>query len=139
MKRRRPIRTAVLLLGLCLTLWRLPTTIETFAASMGAGGTPTQSLMAALNSAAGGSSLQQAEAETPTKPGIIAAGGRELSDEERERMMRQARAMAPLPLDGSGSAKSKKDRDQTAPPGQEDMVAALQQQLEEAMKLKSPK
>ena len=64
MKRRRPIRTVCLLLGLCLTLWRLPTTIETFAASMGNGDSPTQSFFAALNSAAGGSAAQQIAVES---------------------------------------------------------------------------
>lgn len=124
MKRRRPIRTAVLLIGLCLTLWRLPSTIESFAATMGSGGTPTQSLLAALNSAAGGSSAQSAEAQTKKDPAVFAAGGRELSEEERERMLKRARAMAPLPL----------DRDAKVKPGEKPSPADQQKALEELQK-----
>lgn len=134
MKRRRPIRTAVLLIGLCLTLWRLPSTIETFAATMGAGGSPTQSLMAALSSAAGAGGVTTAEAQQKKEPSVFAAGGRELSDEEREQLLRRARAMAPLPLDGK---KAKPGEAQT-PANQQAALAELQKQLDDAMKLKNP-
>lgn len=123
-------------MGLCVTLWRLPTTIETFAASMGAGDSPTQSLFAALNSAAGGSSAtQSAKAEAKKDPTLIAAGGRELSDEERERMLKRARAMAPLPLDKKAKLKP---GEKSPEPNQQEALNALHEQLEEAMKLKNP-
>ena len=134
MKRRRLGRTAFLLLGLCLTLWRLPATIEAFAGTLGSGGTAKDSIMSAMGVATGLGNGTGDGAKSPsatTKPKVISAGGKALSDAESERLMRQARAMAPLPLDGAkGNSK---------PGSPEDAAEEIQRQIDEALKGHLPK
>lgn len=88
-----------MLISLCVAMWRLPTVIETFAGTLGQGGTTDASVRAALNAATG--RAPSAETDGPSgQDRVFAAGGRDLTDEERRRLLNQARAAAPLKPDG---------------------------------------
>lgn len=105
MKRRRVIRTAFMLLSLSVALWRLPTMIESIVGKTGGADSEEARALASLNAAAGPS---RAVSRGPT---VFAAGGAELSDEERNAMLRRARALAPAPLEPADRAtRSSPDR-----------------------------
>lgn len=124
-----------MLLGLCIALWRLPATIETFAGTLGSGGTAKDSLLSAMGVATGLGSASAAEREKKTvaNPKVIAAGGKPMTQEESDRLMQQARAMAPLPLDGA------KDKKTGAPKSPQEAAEEIQRQIDEALKGTSSK
>ena len=135
----------MMLLGLCLTLWRLPAVIDALESTHEAGGSPTQSFVAAMSAATGmkmpgaiaGTEEEASSSESSSQPSIIAAGGKSLTDAQRARLLRQAHALAPLPLDGSArkqtstqKSNSQKKADPTAPAAPTD---DLQKQLQQAL------
>ena len=83
-----------MLLSLCVAMWRLPATIDTFAGTLGGGASTDESVRAALNAAAG----RNPSATGPSSQRVFAAGGRELTDDERAALLKQARALSPAPL-----------------------------------------
>lgn len=132
----------LMLISLSITMWRLPTIIDTFAEKLSGGGDPTESILSAMGAAVG---VKGEEAtSTNAEPTIIAARGRELSPRERTRLLRQARRLAPLPLDGKRAKPSEPPADQPTakPPAAHPDGRAiptsdygkLQKQLEEAVK-----
>lgn len=88
-----------MLLSLSVALWRLPSIFESIAASLSGASSPTESMFSAMSAAAGIGASSEGGADA--NPTITAASGKELTPDEHERLMRQARAMSPMPLDGS--------------------------------------
>ncbi len=118
-----------MLLALSLTLWRLPSMLDgLLGARDGGGGDP---LAAALDSAM---HHVAAPAETASGVRVFGAGGKELTDAERQAMLRRARASAPAPLEQRRSASDSGGPSETG----EDAAARLQREIDRIVSKNKP-
>ncbi len=116
------------LLALSLALWRLPSMLEGLLGARDGGGDP---LASALDSA-----MQRVAtpAEAASGVRVFGAGGKELTDAERQAMLRRARASAPAPLEQRGPASNAGDPSAS----DEDAAARLQREIDRIVSKNKP-
>jgi hypothetical protein len=107
MKRRRVIRTGLVLVSLCVSAWQAPALLEKVEGLMNSWKNP---------SLAGAAEFQLPEGALGVSPEggeagmlIISPGGAEIGEDERQRLIAQAQSLAPK-FEKTGNASKQKRR-----------------------------